>query len=74
MTDSLITLDEAEEVAKAPAISKLRLPLIILLGAASIIAATFFVMIIFTLRGTKTGVQTIFPYLNQQSTQGLQKP
>ncbi|MCR4277633.1 MAG: hypothetical protein NUV80_01520 [Candidatus Berkelbacteria bacterium] len=73
-SDSLITLQEAEEVVSAPTgvAKQLRAPLMIILGALMIAVATLLILLILSLRGSRTGWQSILPFLDSKPTDGLQ--
>lgn len=73
-SDSLITVQEAEEIVSAPtgAAKQLRTPLMVILGALMIIIATLLILLILSLRGSKTGWQSILPFLDSKPTDSLQ--
>ena len=71
--ESLITSTEADEVVAVPqgVAAKLRIPLMIILGSLLIVAATLLVMIIFSLKGSRTGWEAILPFLDSKSVETL---
>jgi len=71
--DSLITPTEAAEIAAVPAgvAAKMRIPLIIILGGLIIVAATLLIMILFSLRGSRTGWESILPFLESKPIETL---
>ncbi|MEK7170753.1 MAG: hypothetical protein AAB774_00385 [Patescibacteria group bacterium] len=74
MTDSLITDREAEEIVSLPSgvAAKIRTPLLVIFGILVVVIATLLVMVLLSLRGSRTGWESILPFLNQRSSQGLQ--
>ncbi len=74
MSDSLITVQEAEEIVSAPTgvAKQLRAPLMIILGALMIIIATLLILLFLSLRGSSTGWQTILPFLDSKPLDSLQ--
>jgi len=72
--ESLITLDEAEEVATNVTTHKSRTLLMIVTGLGVVMVATFTIMIFISLSGNKTGIETIFPFLEKQNKATLQLP
>lgn len=72
--ESLITDDEAEEVIKnqGGALVVHRLPFMIITGFIVVVSLTLLIMIFLSLRGTKTGLGSLLPFLNNSSSsQGL---
>jgi len=73
--DSLITTKEADEVVGAPTggIHRFRTPLLIILGALLVAVATLLILLLLSLRGSRTGWESIFPFLDKNpATQSLQ--
>ncbi len=73
---SLITIDEAEEVIenKMGPFSAIRTPLMIVLGLTIIATATILIMILISLRGSRTGIEAALPFLDKKTVQTLQEP
>lgn len=73
-SNSLITVQEAEEVVSAPTgiAKQLRAPLMIILGALMIIIATLLILLFLSLRGSKTDWQSILPFLDSKPMDSLQ--
>ena len=71
---SLITVKEAEAVVSAPtgAAQMLRTPMLIILGALIIGVATLLILLLLSLRGSRTGWESVLPFLDQKPTPGLQ--
>ncbi|MDP3993333.1 MAG: hypothetical protein Q8Q05_03940 [bacterium] len=74
MAESLITLREADEIVSAPtgAAKQLRTPLMIILGVLMIIVATLLVLLLLSLWGSRTGWESILPFLNSEPLNSLQ--
>ncbi len=74
MADALITVQEAEEVISAPtgAAKQLRAPLMIILGVLLVGVATLLVLLILSLRGSRTGWESVLPFLNSRPLETLQ--
>lgn len=73
-SDSFITVQEADEVVSAPtgAVKQLRTPLMITLGALMIVVATLLILLLLSLRGSRTGLQSILPFLGSKQLDSLQ--
>ena len=73
-TDSLITIKEAEEVVSAPTgpAQALRTPMLIILGALLVVVATLIILMLLSLRGSRTGWESVLPFLDKSPTQSLQ--
>ena len=73
-SDSLITVQEAAEVVSAPTgvAKQLRAPLMVIFGALMIIIATLFILLFLSLRGSRTGWQSILPFLDSKPLDSLQ--
>jgi hypothetical protein len=73
-SDSLITVQEAEEVVSAPTgiAKQLRAPLMVILGALMIIIATLLILLFLSMRGSRTGWQSVFPFLDSKPLDSLQ--
>ena len=72
---SLITVQEAEKVVGSPATgtaNQLRTPLMVILGALMIVVATLLILLLLSLRGSRTGWQSILPFLDSQPVKSLQ--
>lgn len=72
--ESLITPTEAEEIVAVPSgvAAKMRIPLMLILGTLLVVVATLLIMILLSLRGSRTGWESIFPSLDQNKTEVLQ--
>ena len=73
-SESLITDQEAEEVVALPSgvAAQIRTPMLVVLGVLIVVIATLLVLMLLSLRGSRTGWETILPFLNQDSSQSLQ--
>ncbi len=73
---ALITVAEAEEViqVKTGPFSVLRTPMLILLGAAIVGILTLLILLIMSLRGSRTGIEAAVPFLDKKSVETLQTP
>ncbi len=73
---ALITVAEAEEViqAKTGPLSVLRTPMLILLGLAAVGILTLLIMLIMSLRGSRTGIEAAVPFLDKKTIETLQTP
>lgn len=71
---SLITLQEADEIVSAPtgAAKQLRTPMMVILGALMIVIATLLILVVLSLIGSRTGWESILPFLDSQPTNSLQ--
>lgn len=76
MPESLITIDEAEEVVqvKTGPASALRTPLLIVLGFAIIAVMTVLIMLVISLTGSRTGLESLLPFLETKQVERLQEP
>jgi hypothetical protein len=76
MEGALITVAEAEEViqAKTGPLSVLRTPMLILLGLAGVGILTLLIMLVMSLRGSRTGIEAAVPFLDKQSVETLRTP
>lgn len=75
-TDSLITVNEAEELNRlqnAPMVV-LRTPLLVASSALVITLATLGILVILSVRGVHTGVESVLPFLDKQPVENLQLP
>lgn len=74
--ETLISIDEAEEVVQTRTgpFTALRTPILIAVGACIIVVFSLFVMIILSLRGARTGVEAALPFLDKQAIETLQEP
>lgn len=72
--DSLITVQEADEIVSAPtgAAKQFRAPMMIILGALLVIIATLLILLVLSVRGSRTGWQSILPFLNSKPVDSLQ--
>ena len=71
---SLISVAEAEEVAKPAPMSFLthtRIPLMVVVGIIAVVTATLLIMTLLSLRGSRTGLSTILPFLDKDQTSTL---
>lgn len=73
---ALITVAEAEEViqAKTGPLSVLRTPMLILLGLAAVGIMTLLIMLVMSLRGSRTGIEAAVPFLDKKTVETLQTP
>lgn len=74
-TDALISFEEAEQLATAKEKSPLhssRTLLMLVTGTLSIIVLTLLIMTLLSLRGAKTGLSTILPFLDSSKQRTLQ--
>jgi len=73
-SDSLITIKEADEVVSAPTgpAQALRIPMLVILGALLVVVATLLILLLLSLRGTRTGWESVLPFLDKSPTQSLQ--
>lgn len=73
-SDSLITVQEAEEIISVSTgtANQLRIPLMIILGTLMIVVATLLVLMMLSLRGSRTGWEAILPFLDSQPLDSLQ--
>lgn len=73
---ALITAAEAEEViqVKTGPFSVLRTPMIIILGAAIVGILTLLVLLILSLRGSRTGIEAAVPFLDKKTVENLRTP
>lgn len=73
-SDSLITLEEADDIVSAPRgmAEQLRTPMLVILGVLVVVIATLLIMMLLSLRGSRTGWESILPFLNQKPTTDLQ--
>ena len=71
---SLITAKEADEIVGAPvgAAQMVRTPLLIVLGILIVTVATLLVLVLLSLRGSRTGWESVLPFLDKNTTQSLQ--
>jgi hypothetical protein len=76
MPDSLITVDEAEEIVqvKTGPASALRTPLLIALVVAIVGVLTVLIMLVISLSGSRTGLEALLPFLETKSVERLQVP
>jgi hypothetical protein len=74
--ESLITVDEAEEVvqAKTGPMSALRVPLMVFLAVTIVAALTLLILVIMSLRGAQTGLEAALPFLDKKPTESLREP
>ena len=72
--ESLITIQEAEEVVSAPTgvAQAMRTPLLLFLGALIIVIATLLILLLISLKGSRTGWESVLPFLDKTSTESLQ--
>lgn len=72
--DSLITPDEAEEVAdhKVGFSRTYRAILMVIVGTLAVATATILIMLLLSLRGSRTGLEAIFPFLGASKQESLQ--
>lgn len=72
---SLITDVEAEEVIKKQgALVVHRLPLMIISIVIIVASITLLIMILLSLKGTNTGLESILPFLKKTTTNNLNLP
>lgn len=73
-TDSLITLDEAEEVIQihSSPLSNFRLFGIIAVVLIVVVSSILLTMIFVESRGKNTGLNSLFPFFNQEQVEGLE--
>lgn len=71
---SLITVDEAQKIVadQGRVVVIYRNPLMILAGAIFLTCGVLLVMVVLSLRGAKTGLGSVLPFLENQQTQQLQ--
>lgn len=76
MTEALITVAEAEEViqAKTGPLSALRTPMLVILGVTMVGILTLLILLIMSLRGSRTGIEAAVPFLDKKSVETLQTP
>lgn len=74
--ESLITVDEAQKIVadQGRAVVMYRNPLMILVGGIFLTCSVLLIMVVLSLRGAKTGLGSVLPFLDNQQTQGLQLP
>lgn len=71
--NSLITVDEAQEVVvQASRWGKYRTLSMVVVGAVAVICATLLILLLFSLRGARTGLSTILPFLDRTDSGTLQ--
>lgn len=73
--EALISFEEAEQLGvtqNKSARNNSRVILIALVGLLTIIVFTLLVMTLLSLRGAKTGLSTIFPFLDNEPPRTLQ--
>jgi high-affinity Fe2+/Pb2+ permease len=75
-SSSLITLNEAEEVVKfrETFLTTYRTPLMIFVGAVIIATLILLVLFVISLRGSRTGLEAVFPFLENNQSETLQLP
>jgi hypothetical protein len=76
MSEALITVDEAEEVVQlrtGPA-SALRAPLMAVLAILIVAVMTLLVMLIMSLSGSRTGLETLLPFLDTRKIERFDEP
>ncbi|MEK7535198.1 MAG: hypothetical protein AAB613_00685 [Patescibacteria group bacterium] len=73
-SDSLITVQEVEEIVSAPtgAAKQLRTPLMIIFGSLLIVIATLLILLVLSLRGSRTGWESVLPFLDSKPLDSLQ--
>lgn len=73
---ALITAAEAEEViqVKTGPFSALRTPMLVILGITIVIVVTLLIMLALSLRGSRTGIEALVPFLDKKPVQTLQAP
>ncbi len=73
---ALITAAEAEEViqVKTGPFGALRLPMLLVLGAAIVGIVTLLILLILSLRGSRTGIEAAVPFLDKKPVETLQVP
>lgn len=71
---SLITLQEADKIVSAPtgAAKQLRTPMMVILGALMIVIATLLILVVLSLIGSRTGWESILPFLDSEPINSLQ--
>ncbi len=74
--NALITVAEAEEViqVKTGPFSVLRTPMMIILGLAIVAIVTLLIMLVLSLRGSRTGIEAAVPFLDKTTIEDLQVP
>lgn len=73
---SLITLDEVQDLTEKdpPLAKKFHLPLIVIVGLGIIAVFVLVVMILVSLRGSRTGFETLLPFLDKEGPKALEIP
>lgn len=73
-SESLISIQEAEEVIgnHGGPLASMRTPLMIIIGIVAIILVTLLIMTLLSLRGAKTGLTSVMPFLDNEQSQTLQ--
>lgn len=73
---ALITVAEADEVVqvKTGPLSALRIPMLIFLAVALIGIATLLIMLLMSLRGSRTGIEAAVPFLDKKTVETLRTP
>ena len=71
---SLITAAEAEEIVGAPTrpVQRIRTPLLIFTGTLMVVVATLVLLVLLSLGNSRTGWESILPFLDQSPIQSLQ--
>lgn len=70
--ESFITLEEADEVIVAPRTAPKRTVLMVILGLLLVVIATFVIIILISLRNSRTGWEAVLPFLDKNEIQTLQ--
>jgi len=74
--EALITVDEAEEVIqeRTGPLSVLRTPMLIILAVVIVGIVTLLIMLVMSLRGSRTGLEAALPFLDKTEVESLREP
>lgn len=73
-SETLISVEEAQEIAAnhGGPVAQMRTPLMIIIGVVTIGVVILMIMVLLSLRGAKTGLTSILPFLDTDQSQTLQ--